>query len=537
MPLVCPNREELVEYIAGKLPDAASDSLAEHLDSCPQCQAELVALPDPDDTLVSQLRKPVVAEPYLDEPECGKAVAKVKALLGTPEALAASPDASATFLPQQLGEYQLIERLGRGGMGTVYKARQSRLDRVVALKILSRGRTDDPHAVVRFEREMKAIGRLDHPNIVQAYDAREIDGTLVLIMEFIDGLDLAEIVRRVGPLPVAEACEMVRQTALALQCAHEHRLVHRDIKPSNIMLSRSGEVKLLDLGLARFFAEGVTTDGANSAGAESVGVAVELPPQPIAAAPAGAESAGAESAGAESVGAASVGVASVGAAVELPPQREVPADEEMTNTGQAMGTADYMAPEQASDSRTVDIRADIYSLGCTLYKLLSGQAPFGGPEYRGTLDKMNAHVQQTPPPLRQFVPDLPEELAKIVDRMLAKNPVDRFAAPAEVASALEPFCPDANLPELIARAISLPPESWAKAEKSRDANFITPQSSTAPNRRRPNREKPACRHGVFRSHRLIVRGGHLDYDREKRSKNEIRYPAGQHSKSQRKWRT
>ena len=247
---------------------------------------------------------------------------------------------------------------------------------------------------------MRAVGQLAHPNIVQAHDAREIDGTPVLIMEFVDGLDLAELVRRIGPLPVAEACEMVRQAALGLQCAHEHGLVHRDIKPSNIMLSRglapfsprSGaearsdatakkvpdpldgpQVKLLDLGLARFYAE-----------------------------------------------------ASGG--------------EEMTGTGQAMGTADYMAPEQASDSRTVDIRGDIYSLGCTLYKLLSGRAPFSGPEHRGTLNKMNAHVHEAAPPVRQFAPEVPDELAVILERMLAKDPNDRFATPAEVAAVLEPFC-------------------------------------------------------------------------------------------------
>ena len=163
---------------------------------------------------------------------------------------------------------------------------------------------------------MKAVGRLAHPNIVQAYDAREIDGTPVLIMEFVDGLDLAEIVRRLGPLPVADACELVRQTALGLQCAHEHgtgasrrQAVEHHARPTR------AEVKLLDLGLARFYAEDGTDDSQRSAG------------------------------------------------------------EEMTGTGQAMGTADYMAPEQASDSRTVDIRADIYSLGCTLYKLLSGRAP------------------------------------------------------------------------------------------------------------------------------------------------------------------
>ncbi len=123
-------------------------------------------------------------------------------------------------------------------MGRVYKALHTKLDRVVAVKVLPRGRLDDPQAIARFGREMKAVGRLAHPNIVQAHDAREIDGVPILIMEFVDGLDLAELVRRVGPLPVAEACELVRQTALGLQRAHEHGLVHRDIKPSNIMLGR-----------------------------------------------------------------------------------------------------------------------------------------------------------------------------------------------------------------------------------------------------------------------------------------------------------
>lgn len=456
---LCPTREELQDYIRGKLPDDASDSLAEHLDGCSQCQAELASLSDADDTLIARLKCPETSDPYVVEPKYQEALARAKSLFAACGAGGGiSPDGSTTFLNQQLGEYFLIERLGRGGMGTVYKARQRRLDRVVALKILSRGRTGDAHAVVRFEREMKAIGRLDHPNIVKAYDAREIDGTLVLIMEFIDGLDLSDIARRIGPLPMADACEMVRRTAIALQYAHEHGLVHRDIKPSNIMLSRSGEVKLLDLGLARFFAEVAATDVNNASNDSS---------------------------------------SSPG--------------EEMTVTGQAMGTADYMAPEQASDSRTVDIRADIYSLGCTLYKLLSGRAPFGGPEYRGTLDKMNAHVHETPPPIKQFVPELPDELVAIIDRMLAKNPADRFATPAEVAAALEKvgqifnlsknagqvsnlsentgqiknLSYEANLPNLIDRAISLPREQWAKAEKSQDANFITPRPASSPVRRRP----------------------------------------------------
>ena len=236
------------------LSDEQSDDLAGHLDSCPDCQATIMTLEDADDTLIGRLRTPLGSESCLAEPQFQAALAEAMAMPGHGADDAGStagrrPPASA--MPQTLGEYQLLEELGRGGMGRVYKALHTKLDRVVAVKVLPRGRVGDHQAIARFEREMKAVGRLAHPNIVQAHDAREIDGTPVLIMEFVDGLDLAEIVRRIGPLPVAEACELVRQTALALQCAHEHGLVHRDIKPSNIMLARSGEVKLLDLGLAR----------------------------------------------------------------------------------------------------------------------------------------------------------------------------------------------------------------------------------------------------------------------------------------------
>ena len=399
----CPSREELMDYVVGKLPDEASDTVASHLDACPDCQAKLATLPEPDDTLVARLRGPVLPDPFAEEPGCGQALVRAMAVMGR--------DRSATALPRQLGEYQLIERLGSGGMGTVYKARQGRLDRIVALKILLHGRTDDPRALVRFEREMKAIGQLDHANIVRAYDAREIDGTPVLIMEFVDGLDLAEIVGRDGPVAVSDACELVRQTALALQCAHDHGLVHRDVKPSNIMLARAGEVKLLDLGLARFYAEG----GANLSA--------------------------------------------------------VTTGEEMTDTGQAMGTADFMAPEQASDSRTVDIRVDIYSLGCTLYKLLTGRAPFSGPAYCTALDKMNAHVHQPAPPVRQFAPDVPEGLARVLDRMLAKYPDDRFATPAAVVEVLAPWCVGADLRTLLRRAIEaksspLPPGKGRVEDRS-----------------------------------------------------------------------
>ena len=156
--------------------------------------------------------------------------------------------------PSQLGPYQILDRLGEGGMGTVYRARHRDLDRVVALKVLPADRVDEA-AVARFRNEMKAAGRLGHPNIVAAHDAGRVGGTYFLAMDFVDGADLSALVGRLGPLSVPDACELVRQAAVGLQHACECGLAHRDVKPSNLMLARGGVVKVLDLGLARFFRE------------------------------------------------------------------------------------------------------------------------------------------------------------------------------------------------------------------------------------------------------------------------------------------
>ncbi len=414
--IACPGRQTLHEYAVGKISDENAETLAEHLDSCPDCRAELATLDDASDTLIGRLRHPA-EDPYRAESQCRLALVRARSLGGAAEV----SDQAISASMRQLGEYELLAELGRGGMGRVYLALHTKLDRVVAIKVLPRGRLDAPQAVARFAREMKAIGRLNHPNIVHAYDAREIDGEAVLVMEYVDGFDLAELVGRLGPLAVPEACEVIRRAALALGYAHEHGLVHRDVKTSNLMLSRGGEVKLLDLGLARFYAD-------------------------------------------------------------------PPTGEEMTGAGQAMGTADYMAPEQATDSRTVDIRADLYSLGCTLYRLLAGRAPFAGPEHAGTLEKLHAHVHQPVPPVRQFAPQVPEELAAVLDRLLAKKPDDRYAAPVEVAAALEPFCLGADLPALAERAAARAPSAITAGVVGKNAGETlpsVPHTQTRPVQWRP----------------------------------------------------
>jgi serine/threonine protein kinase len=232
----CPSREELFEYTVGRLSDDVSEVLASHLDACSTCQTTLATLNDANDSLVARLRSPVPDDPLLAEPECGVALARAKAVAGRPAGIS-SPPGDGPLPAAQLGEYQLLEELGHGGMGTVYKALHTKLDRVVALKVVAKGRVDDARAIARFEREMKAIGRLDHPQIVRAHDAREIDGRPVLVMEFVEGLDLARLVGRTGRLRVPDACELARQVAVGLQYVHEHGLVHRDIKPSNLMLT------------------------------------------------------------------------------------------------------------------------------------------------------------------------------------------------------------------------------------------------------------------------------------------------------------
>lgn len=272
-----------------------------------------------------------------------------------------------------VGPYLVIERLDEGGQGQIFKARHRRMDRLIALKVLHKEALDDAEILARFQRESKIIRQLDHPNVVHAYDAGPVGANFYLAMEFVEGVNLWQYVKKQGPLAPGVAADCIRQAALGLQHIHERGLVHRDIKPSNLVLTRNAAgvsvVKILDLGLARRM-------------------------QPIH-----------------------------GEATE----------KLTTDQSGALGTVDYMAPEQALDFHHADIRADIYSLGYTLYFLLTGTPPFGNAT---VAQKLIWHQQREPAPVEQCARGVPASLVQIMKQMTAKNPAARFQVPGDVARAL-----------------------------------------------------------------------------------------------------
>lgn len=278
-----------------------------------------------------------------------------------------------------LGDFVISAKLGEGGMGKVYRARHKRLGREVALKVIRPHLLANPVIRGRYEREVKAASALRHPNIVAVEDAGESDGKTWLALEFVNGLDLSRLVRDHGLLAVPEACEYIRQAALGLQHAHDLGFVHRDIKPSNIIVS--GE---------RHVAESRTP------------CRVKI----------------------LDMGLVRGGFDDGDGGLDL------------TRAGTVVGTPDYMAPEQARNSSTVDHRADLYALGCSFYLLLTGKPPFP----TGTaIDKLLKHQTEPPRPLQAERPDVPTGLAAVVAKLLAKKPEQRFGTATAVADALLPF--------------------------------------------------------------------------------------------------
>jgi serine/threonine protein kinase len=243
-------------------------------------------------------------------------------------------------IPLVIGDYIVEKMLGRGGMGYVLKARHRRMKRAVAIKFLIKSLTESEDFQKRFEREVEAAAQLDHQNIGTAYDAGIHDGNHYLVMQFVEGDDLANLVKTQGPLSVAKAVDVVRQVAEGLDYAHELGIVHRDIKPSNLLMDRKGAVRVLDMGLARIQrSPGDAVDGTGNA--------------------------------------------------------------DLTGTGSVLGTIDYMAPEQALDAKKADHLADIYSLGCTLYFVLTGNPPFGN---ETIMRRLLAHRQSKIPRIQQIRP-------------------------------------------------------------------------------------------------------------------------------------
>lgn len=336
-----------------------------------------------------------------NEPECREAIERASESVVRPET--SWRGGSETVRPpgrevpyETLGQYQLLRKIDEGGMGQVFLAFHSRLHRHVALKILTSHKTRDPRAIRRFEREVQTAGNLSHPNIVSTFDAGEEGGVHYLVMELVDGFNLSELVDRLGPatdvardnpdFTLADACELIRQAACGLECAHQRGMVHRDIKPSNIMLGASEasetRARVLDFGLALL--------------------------------------------------------------------ADDPTD--LTAAGQMMGTLSYMSPEQVEHSHGVDVRADIYSLGATLLKLLVGQAPFGRRGFDSPFQLMTAIVHGQHAISKRSHPTLPDALIPVMNRMLAREPRERFATPRDVAEALAPFAQGADLDRVLQQA-------------------------------------------------------------------------------------
>ena len=269
--------------------------------------------------------------------------------------------------PQGLtvGRYVILDRIGSGSMGRVYKAHHAMMDRVVALKIIAPEIASNDRVVARFQREMKMVGRLDHPNVVRAFDADQLNKILYIVMEYVPGRSLSERLKK-GPIPPAEMIDYAAQAALGLAHAHEQGIVHRDIKPSNILTTEDRKVKILDLGL---------------------GVLMEADTAATFA----------------------------------------------TADGIAVGTVDYMSPEQAC-GRDVDGRSDLYGLGCSVYHLMTAKLPFPGAT---PIERLGKRISGRHVPITDHLPDLPPQYVKVIDKLMAHKPHERYATAAEAAEALQ----------------------------------------------------------------------------------------------------
>jgi len=323
-----------------------------------------------------------------------------------------------------VGRYVILDRIGSGSMGRVYKAHHQMMDRVVALKIIAPEIASNERVVARFQREMKLVGRLDHPNVVRAYDADRANRVLYIVMEYVDGESLGDRLRR-GPIPAADMFEYASQAALGLAHAHEQGMVHRDVKPSNMLLGRDRRIKILDLGLGVLME---AEEGATFATADGI----------------------------------------------------------------AVGTVDYMSPEQAL-GREVDGRSDLFSLGCAAYHLITGKLAFPG---ESPIDRLGRRINNRHVPITDYIPDFPASAQRVLDKLMAYKPQDRFQDAREAAEALQslvrpksrkPSAPAADPPTpeaSVAAPIAVQPVSAVSPRPPAFPAWFTPLAEAAT--RRPN---------------------------------------------------
>lgn len=435
----------LTKWVLGMVPEHQAEGIVDHLDHCASC-----------DDFVSRVELPQLnpknhlSGGFLREPECKEMVDR----LSVPQNPSTQPPTSQDLSGTSIRDYFLIRLLGRGGMGTVYLARHTRLNRLVAVKLVPEHSNDDPTAVARFEREMQAVGLFDHPNIVTAFDAGDVDGLYFLTMEFVDGVNLSRLARIRTDLSIADSCEIIREAAGGMQYAHDQGLIHRDVKPSNLMIGRDKDgrvrTKVLDLGLA------LLPDADTS---------------------------------------------------------EVP----ITDPEFLVGTLEYMAPEQSEGIDGVDHLADIYSLGATLFRLLTGSLPFHGPEYQKPVHRLMALNTTNAPGVSTVCPDIPDRLAKLVDDMLSRDRSIRPQSMAEVAETLAPFCTGSDLKALLAdvpavmldndatqRSDSLKSPVMALADTSPTAvpTIVDPVASRRPTQ--PDDATPRKRNGKWTALAMII---------------------------------
>lgn len=388
------NREQCLEPAAlndlllGRMPPDRFASALQHVESCKHCTQAAEAASG--GSALSWIEKAVSStdRPGFDhEPECQAVVGN---LLLQPTSRPVNYAEVAGLPTETLGPYRLLKWLGSGGMGSVYLAEHQRLKRMAAIKLLPREKLLQTGWLDRFNREMTSIAALEHPHVVRAIDAGDEAGWHFLVMEYLDGADLSKVCRRMGDIPLATACELIRQAALGLSAIHSLGMTHRDIKPSNLFLTRTGVVKLLDLGLV------------------------------------------------------------------LSGDSPLAADERLTTVGHLMGTVPYMAREQLINASSVDWRADIYSLGATMFRLLTGRAPFGPAT---NLALTIQAISTTPcPPLKSLKPDVTDEIAQLVDRMLSHDPASRPQSAEEIAELLSPYCDSLAPQSLIRAALNCPDE-------------------------------------------------------------------------------